>query len=191
MIKFFIVLLSFFNVTVVLAAERPAISAYFLNKEMRFERNDQQEVADVKPASFAIGYRLDKISLSLQYSDYQEKTGNTVYSVERHHSDLMLWGNYYFFNHQPISSIQFQFFAGVGAGSYNETINTSFQGSGREDAAKPKFLSGINLGSQVFFKVTDNFKFVLNLEGRALMSADFDPNPMPSAIARLGIEAPL
>ncbi|WP_413943395.1 hypothetical protein [Bdellovibrio sp. HCB-162] len=168
------------------------LKVFLLNPEMRFERGDSQELVDRKPLNFALALQMRKFSVLTEYARFEENTGNTTSSIDRTHTDLVVWGRYHFFNGtNPNRSVDSTLYAGIGAGLYEEEIVTTLMGSSRTDKSNPKFMSGVSVGGEVALNVNKDFGFVGGLEGRALFASDFDPNPVWSAVLRLGFQLAL
>ncbi|MGZ3775001.1 MAG: hypothetical protein ACXVCY_14020 [Pseudobdellovibrionaceae bacterium] len=160
---------------------------YLLNPEMRFERDGSQELVDRKPLNIAFEYSRKKISLALEYSRFQEDTGNLTSALQRIHQDYLLWLKYRFWDYTD-REFTADIFAGGGAGAYEESVTTSLLGNSRTDRSGLKFLSGLVAGGEIVRKVSGNFSLLVGLDGRALISSDFDPNPIWSAVLRFGLQ---
>lgn len=161
---------------------------HLLNQEMRYERDASQDQVDRSPKNFAISYQRESISALLEYTTFKHSSGNATYSFQREYEDLNLWLRYHplTFSLSTISSI-IQFYGGIGGGGYRQTVQTTFMGTTVTDNASPQFMSGLSLGIEFTVSLTQSFVFSLGAEGRALVSSDFEPNPMWSGVVRSGL----
>ncbi|WP_374075450.1 hypothetical protein [Bdellovibrio bacteriovorus] len=172
--------------------ESNSLKIFLLNPEMRYERADSQEMVDRKPLNFAVALQMRKISVLMEYARFEEDTGNGTSSLERTHQDVVMWGRYHFFNGtNGDQSVESTLFAGAGAGLYEDEVTTNLMGQSRTDKSNTKFMSGVVAGGEVSVNVTKDFGVLAALEGRALFASDFDPNPVWSAVLRLGFQLSL
>ncbi len=169
-----------------------SLRAYLLNPEMRFERASSQEMLDRKPLNIALGYQGQKFSILTEYARFEEDTGNATSSIDRTHQDVVVWFRYHFFNQTDKKTLgATTLFAGAGAGAYEEEVVTTLMGLSRTDKTPMKFMSGFVVGAEFSILMNPHFGFVIGAEGRGLLASDFDPNPVWSALLRLGIQIPL
>ncbi|WP_415064070.1 hypothetical protein [Bdellovibrio sp.] len=173
-------------------AQTSSLRAYLLNPEMRFERANSQEMMDRRPLNIALGYQKEKFSILAEYARFEEDTGNATSSLDRTHQDVVVWFRYHFLNRIDKQSLSTTtLFAGAGAGAYEEQVVTTLMGVSRTDKTPTKFMSGFVVGAEFSILMNPHFGFVFGAEGRGLLASDFDPNPVWSALLRLGIQAPL
>lgn len=166
--------------------EKSDLQFYLLNYEMRFERGNSQELENKNPQNFAIAYRFEKISVLLEYSQFAENSGNSTASIERKHQDMTTWFRHHFF-YSSYRRVAFSLFGGVGAGAFREEVKTSLLGSSRTDQADAKFMSGLAVGGDLAARLSPQVTLLLGVEGRALLAAEFEPNPLWSMVVRSGI----
>lgn len=167
-----------------------SVRTYLFNPEMRFERDGSQEIIDRKPLNFAVGYNRNDFSFALEYSRFEESSGNSTSSLDRIHQDFLLWMKLYFLPYS-LSEFKFNWVAGAGAGAFQESVTSSFMGSSRTDNGGNKFLSGLMVGWEGILKGNQYFSALISVEGRALVSSEFEPNPVWSSVLRFGILFPL
>lgn len=163
---------------------------YIVNPEIRFERDSSQEIAAQNPLGFALEYKRNDVGLALEYARFQENSGNATSSLERIHQDYLLWLKFHFFGFTN-REVQLSLFAGPGVGTYQESVNTSFMGASRTDHGGYKFMSGLVAGGELVRIVNQSFSILMALEGRALISSEFEPNPILSGVLRFGVQIPV
>ncbi len=166
------------------------LNVYLLNPELRYERGNSQELEDRRPLNFALAYQAPKFTLLAEYARFTEETGNSTSGIDRTHQDLVLWLRYHAFNSEA-GGAKFIFYGAAGAGGYEEEVKTTLMGTSRTDKSSLQFMSGLGAGGEATMAVNKGFAFLAGLEGRALFASDFDPNPVWSAIVRLGIQITL
>lgn len=166
-------------------AQDSQLQFYLANLEMRYERGNSQTPEDRKPINVAMAYQHKKISLLLEYSRFEENTGNATAAIERTHQDLSLWFRHHFME-TKIRSSTLSLFAGAGAGAYDEQVKSTLMGASRWDKSSAKFVSGLGVGGDLEVALRENFDFIMAVEGRTLFASEYDPNPIWSAVLRLG-----
>jgi hypothetical protein len=163
---------------------------FLLNFEMRYERDASQDFVERQPLNFGVAIHDGAWSGLLEYSRYSEDSGNATSMISRTHEEGVLWGRYHFWR-IPNSSgtLEFNMYGGVALGGYQEKVTTTLMGSSQTDNGTFKFMSGLAAGIE-FSALLPNKKFgvVADLEGRALASSDFDPNPLWGAVFRFGLQ---
>ncbi len=88
---------------------------------MRYEKNQNQELVDRKPLNFGIEYQFKKISLLMEYTKFDEDTGNVTSSIERVHEDMTFWMRYHFWDlKQSSENFKLSLYGGLGAGAFQE-----------------------------------------------------------------------
>lgn len=162
-----------------------AFQIYLLNPEVRYERGNSQDFVDRKPLNLGVAYQLRKVSVLLEYTSFKDDTGNATSSIERRHQDLALWGRYDFVTTSLLGS-PLRFYSGIGAGAYQEEVKTTLMGMSRSDESPARFFSGLSVGALSAMSLSSQFDFLIGVEGRILISSDFDPNPLWSFLVRLG-----
>lgn len=189
--KFFYMIFGIFF-SVVVHAQNTALNTariFVMNPEMRFERADSQEILDRKPLNFSVAYKRINLSVGLEYSRFQESTGNSTSNIERIHQDYLLWFKYHFLQVAKRETSA-NLFAGAGAGCYDESVTTSFMSTARTDKNGFKFTSGLAVGGEIVRTINQYFDLLFAVEGRTLFSAENDPNPLWSGVLRFGIQVP-
>lgn len=165
-----------------------AVSLYLFNPEMRYERAESQDLEDRKPFNIAVGYQGSQFGLLTEYSRFSEGTGNDTAAIERSHQDLLVWFRYHVFKASLAEDVRGHVFVGAGAGGYTEEVTTTLMGASRTDKDQWKFQSGLVAGGEVSISIYHNWQFVAGLEGRTLFASDYEPNPLWSAVLRLGFQ---
>jgi hypothetical protein len=169
-------------------ARADIVRGYLLNPEMRYERSSSQDLENRSPRNFSVGYQHLRFSALIEYAQYSETSGNATYEAKRDHQEMTAWFRYHVLGWTFGDSSQtLQAYAGAGAGGYKESVTTNFMTESRVDSSDIKFMSGLSIGTEYSVRMGESFLFVAGLEGRALVSADFDPNPLWSGVLRLGI----
>ncbi|MEN0057279.1 MAG: hypothetical protein AAGB31_00465 [Bdellovibrio sp.] len=185
-IYFFSLLLVIGTLTSLAKAQENSVLLYPLNYEIRYENDEDREGKTYQPFNFALGYQGLRWSGLLQYSRLTDETGNSTSSLERTHQDVILWMRYHLAQFQyPIMS--WSFLAGAGGGAYQEQVKSTLMGDSREDQGSWLMLSGLMVGVQSSFPITEGWAVLLSAEGQALFAADFDPNPLWVGVLRLGL----
>jgi hypothetical protein len=168
------------------AATKSEVQVYPVNPEIRYERGNSQTLVDRQPLNIAVAYQHKKISLLMEYSRFEENTGNATSSIERTHQDLSLWFRHHFLETQS-QSMTFSLFGGAGAGTFDEEVKTTLMGASRLDKSPARFVAGLGVGGDLEVAVAKSVDFVVAVEGRTLLASEYDPNPVWSAVLRLGI----
>jgi hypothetical protein len=152
----------------------------FLNAEIRWERDATQQMVDRHPFGLAVGVRKGPSTVLFEYSKFDEKTGNATLSLNRSHEEFLFWWKQNIMNFEMLD-----FFVSGGAGAYTEKVVTTLAGSGSsEDSTGLQVMGGISAGAQSLL-----FRYVLvSFEGRLMAGKNFDPNPQPGMLLRLGVE---
>lgn len=181
-----------------LASKRPtkdtekSVRLYLLNSEMRYDRDNSQEISDRKPFSLSAGLQWNRWSLIAEYSKYTEQSGNASAAFDRTHQGLMAWGRYNaIVLKSPSIALMTQIYVGAGVGTYQEEVTTTLLGNNRDDKSNLKMMSGLCAGTEVSYGINKNFGVLIALEGRTHLASDFDPNPIFGAIVRTGVVLPL
>lgn len=168
------------------------IGLHIFNPEFRLERGASQELEIRSPLNFALSYTATRGALLVEYSKFNEQTGNSTSAIDRNHQEVMAWGRYHLLQAGSMKELKvFRLHAGVGVGGYEEEVTTTLMGDSRTDKAALKFMSGLSLGADMNLYVNDRFGFSLGAEARGLFAADFNPNPTWSGVVRLGLIFPL
>ena len=169
-------------------ARADIVRAYLLNPEMRYERAASQNQENVKPFNISLGYQRTRWSALLEFSQYKTESESGNYFVGRTHQEITACARYHIFAWTFTEGRQtIQGYGGVGAGGFKETLTTIFQNESRKDTGEIKFVSGLAAGAEYSARLGERFLFVTAIEGRALVSSELDPNPMWSAVLRIGL----
>ncbi|XGC80382.1 hypothetical protein ACES2L_13705 [Bdellovibrio bacteriovorus] len=169
------------------APAKNSLVLFLLNPELRYERSGSQEIEDRKPQNFSMAYYFQKYSVLLEYASFKEESGNATSSLSRTHVDTLLFGRYHFFKHSTAQMIS-TLYAGGGLGAFKEEVTTTLLGDSRTDTSDGKFMSALAIGTEFLLPINKSVGFVAAAEGRAMMGDGFDPNPIWSLLARMGIE---
>ncbi len=151
-----------------------------LNVELRYERDSSQQLVDRKPLNLALGVRNGPSTVLMEYSRFNEKTGNTTLSLDRVHEEYLFWWKQNIMNFEICD-----LFVAGGLGAYTEKVTTDLAGgSSVTDSSGNQLMGGVGAGIQSLV-----LKYLLvSLEGRMMAGKNFDPNPQPGAVLRLGVE---
>lgn len=160
--------------------------AYVLSKELRYERENAQEIVDRNPLNFALALEVDQVSLLFEYSNFEEKTGNETANISRKHQDISAWFRHHFYQEKFVEA-KWSVFAGGGVGGFEEEVKTTLMGQSRSDKAAIKMFAGLVFGAVVAAEIKKDIDFLVAAEGRALIAKEYDPNPIWSAVLRMGI----
>lgn len=183
---FIIILFASFHAS----ATRSALGIYPLNLDLRYERGSSQDLEVRTSRNFALAYHSHSFTLITEYSEFRDDTGNSTSSLSRQHQELLLWSRYNLVKGSD-KSMRGVIYAGAGLGAYSESVETRLMGESRTDKLQDKLMGGASLGLELFILGSRGFGFSVGVEGRALMGADFDPNPVLGGVLRLGLVAPL
>lgn len=166
-------------------AAKPAVSpwrfdVFPLNGELRYERDATQQMVARSLLNFAFGVRKGPSTVLFEYSQFGEKSGNATLSLDRRHEEYVFW-----FKQNMMNFEFFDLFIAGGAGAYNEKVTTTLSGSDSAvDSSGMQLMGGGSAGVQSML-----FKLVLiSFEGRLMIGKNFDPNPQPGMLLRLGVE---
>lgn len=168
-----------------MATAKSEMQLYMVNPELRYERGNSQDLVDRKPMNLAFAYKYKKISILAEYSRFMENTGNVTSSIERTHQDFSLWFRHHFLETKSRKMI-FSLFGDAGVGAFDEEVKTTLMGDSRTDKSPAKFMTGLGVGGDLAVNLTEGFDFIVAVEGRTLLASEFDPNPVWSALLRLG-----
>ena len=151
----------------------------YLNPELRYERDANQQMSLRQPLGVGFGARKEKATFILDTSYDTERSGNQTLSIDRSHYRVGFWLNYELYQFE-----QCNFFAGVGAGPFLETVKTTLNGVSTFDTGEIQPFGGAALGLRGFVFS----RLVLSAEGRLLVGHNFDPNPQLGLLLRIGAE---
>ena len=163
-----------------------SVQAYVLSKELRYERDNSQEIVDRNPVNFSVGVEVNQVSLLLEYSSFEENTGNETANISRKHQDVSLWFRHHFYR-EKFAETKWSVFAGGGAGGFEEEVRTTLMGQSRTDKAAIKMFAGLVFGAVAAVEMKKNIEFLVGAEGRTLLASEYDPNPIWSAVLRMGL----
>lgn len=151
-----------------------------INLELRYERDTSQQMVDRRPLNLAFGVRKGPTTVLFEYSQFSEVTGNATLQLDRSHTEYTFWWKQNMMNFDF-----FDFFIAGGAGAYSEKVVTTLAGSGNStDSTGLQIMGGAAAGVQSLL-----FKYMLvSFEGRLMAGKNFDPNPQPGAVLRVGVE---
>ncbi|KYG66158.1 hypothetical protein AZI86_03595 [Bdellovibrio bacteriovorus] len=169
-------------------ARADVVRGYLLNSEMRYERASNQDMVNRSPMNYAISYQRSRFSVLLEHVYFTETSGNPTSAFERQHAEYLAW-----FRLHALAwtfgdnTHTVQLYGGLAAGAYQETVTTVFMGTSRVDTGRWTFMTGLSGGVEYSVKLTPAFLIVAAAEGRGFTGSDLDPNPMWSAVFRLGV----
>lgn len=166
------------------------LAAYPLNVDVRYERGNSGDLESRQAQNFSIGYHRNRYSVLVEYSSYKDNTGNSTSNIERTHQDMQLWGHYNVLSGKE-AGMRGVIYVGAGVGGYEEEVVTRFMTDTRTDKGEMKLMGGLSAGFDFFVLSTSQFGLTVGIEGRALIGADFDPNPVLGAVLRAGLVVPL
>lgn len=169
-----------------IAVPKNQLQFFLINPELRYERSNSQELVDRKPKNFAIAYKVYENSFLAEYSQFDEMTGNATSSLSRHHQDFSILYRNHFLESQS-GVLTFSMYWGAGAGLYQDEMTTTLLGLSRVDKSNPRLMGALSFGSDLKYGLSRNMELAMAAEGRSQIASDFDPNPVWSAIVRLGL----
>ncbi len=171
-------LICIFGIPIARAADEIRYQAY-LNPELRYEREANQQMIFRHPLNVGFGAQLDNTTYIIEVSHFTETSGNQTLSIDRTHYETAFWINY---NLYQFGS--FNFFAGAGAGIFRETVKTNLNGNSSVDVGEVQPLVGTSVGLKALLWK----HLILSAEGRFLVGQNFDPNPQLGMLLRVGVE---
>lgn len=166
--------------------EPTILKGYLLGVEARYEKTADLDWADRHPFNFAIAIQKKQFDFVMEYAKFTESSGNATLSVDREHQELVFWGRWHAYE-KKWEENRVSLYAGAGLGRYLEKVDSSSSGNSHTADTDYQWMSGLSVGAEVLLPFTEGFGFVGALEGRVLMSSDFDPNPLGSGVLRLGL----
>lgn len=166
------------------AAKEPVSPWHFdifpLNGELRYERDPAQQMVDRRPLNLAFGVRKSATTVLFEYSRFSETTGNDTLSLDRTHEEYVFWWKQNLLTYEVVD-----FFITGGAGVYNETVKTNLAGAeSSTDSSGLQIMGGASGGLQTLIA----HYVLVSFEGRLIAGKNFDPNPQPSLLLRVGVE---
>lgn len=147
-----------------------------LSVEQRFEHSSTPYLTARSPKHLSFGLRLKRHLVSLDYSSFEEATGNETFRVERSFQDLLAWYRYAIFYRKTFRGL-----VGAGLGFYQENVATYFYELKNESMSGSKWSSGFGLS----IEYEPISYIVFSMEGRLIAGQNLDPNPHPSVLGRL------
>ena len=147
--------------------------------ERRFEAATNPVLEARQPISVTLGLRSHRHLVSLEYSRFDESSGNETFHVLRSFQDLLGWYRYSFYKNKS-----FRVTAGGGLGFYQEQLTTSFYDVKQELGSGNKWTAAGGLGLEY-----EPIKYLaFFLEGRLITGQNIDPNPNPDILARILVQ---
>ena len=169
-------------------AEKPLYTRlYLLNMDVRYDRDNDQQLSNRSPFHIAVGFKKSAYAAVVEYTQFSEESGNASTSVKRTHQEGVLWGRWHFSEFKGMTQ-QFSFYGAGGAGLYQEEVKTTFLGDEVTDQGDYKVLGAAAFGAEWVVLMGQKFGLVLNGELRLLAGSDFDPNPNFGGLIGLGIQ---
>jgi hypothetical protein len=169
-----------------IAAPESQLQFYFVNPELRYERSNAQDLVDRKPKNFAIAYKERENSFLVEYSQFEEQSGNVTASVIRSYQDFTISYRNHFLESQA-NNLTYSIYWGAGAGFYQEEVATSLLGLTRADKSDARPLGTLSFGTDLRYGLSKSIQLALAAEGRSFVATDFEPNPIWSAVVRFGL----
>lgn len=148
-----------------------------IGSEYRPEKNTEGRMDQHYFRMLSFGFGKEKWLFVIEKSDFTESSGNATLSVERSYSHHMLWTQYSVGNMRI-----FDAYAGVGAGSFQESIATTLYGQRLVNDSAQQFISGAALGLRSHASV-----FFASAELRVLMAEQLNQRPSFGAALQGGL----
>lgn len=167
-------------------AAKSKLQLYVANAELRYERGNDQSLENREPLNFAAAFEKNQFNYLFEYVQFEEGSGNRTSAIQRSHEEASFWLRYHLIK-SKMSFVAMSFFGGVGVGAYQDKVKTTLFSAERLDKSEPSLMSGIVVGSQIDALLLGPLGVSLGFEIRSLISGDFDPNPLWSAVGRLGL----
>lgn len=147
--------------------------------EKRLETSTDPVLVSREPRHFSAGLRWSRHLFSLEYSQFEEKTGNETYRLEREFRDLLGWYRFTW-----LQKKMFRGTIGAGLGFSQEEVTTYFYELKNHSGSGSNWATGFALGVE-----WEPISFlVLSLDGRLMAGPNLDPNPHPGVLARLSVQ---
>lgn len=157
-----------------------------VNKEIRYEKNSNEEYIDRNPNNYQVAYFYNKFGMAFEFSQFAEETGNSTSSIYRKHEEIQFWGMYSFYQYLGSHS-DLRFNVGMGAGLQQDDVDSTFNSVTRTDRGKQKVLTGLSMGTLYSVSFKEVWLISAAAEGKSLFSSEFNPNPLWILVLRLGI----
>lgn len=177
----------FFSMASYAQKTKSSYQAYVLGKELRYERGNSQEIVDRSPINFSLALEIEQISLMFEYSQFEEYTGNETANISRKHQDASAWFRHHFYQDKLPDAKRWSVFAGGGVGGFEEEVKTTLMNYSRTDKAPIKLFAGLVFGAVAGVELKKDIEFLIAAETRALLASEYNPNPIWSAVMRMGI----
>lgn len=171
------------------AVPAPASTSFtiFATPEWRYERGSDLDLGWVSALGFGFEVRHKFLALVVETLSFKDKSGNGTLSIEREHRDYIVSGHFFFWETSGNAG-DFGVYAAGGAGFFNETVRTTLTGMTTSDTGDREFLGVAGVGAEANMKIsTSNTALSFAVEARILSSKNFDPNPEPGVLARVGV----
>lgn len=143
--------------------------------EQRFESTTDPVMSGRAPWHLSFGIVFDRSITTIEYSTFQQKTGNDTFNVDRKFQDLLAWYRY-----MLISKNNFRVVGGFGLGFYQEEIESHFYESTDFSTSGTKWAAATAVGIEYDFEP----HLGISLDGRLMAGQNLDPNPQPSILTR-------
>lgn len=173
-----LIFLFYFSLCAHAGNEEKQFQVYPLTMDTRFERGSSQGIEQRHSKDFSIGLKSSRYTFLIETSSYRVETGTAALGVARTHREFHIWGKGML---NQLNSTEVYWAAGGGV--YDEVVSTSLLGASETSQSQMNMMAGAAIGAETMF-----FRFlIMNLETRILISKDFDPNPQPAVVWRLGV----
>lgn len=190
-IHFFLITLSYFIFFAVVFGESAGASDglgqnengeryHFLigaGAEYRPERDSEKNYTRNYYSNYVVGAGIDRFMVILEKSEFSETSGNATLNLQRSFQDYLLWGQY------SVATLGvFKSYAGLGVGTYKESVTTNFANQSSSSSSKNKLLTAGSLGLRVEAVV-----FFVDIEARLLFGDELDQQGTMSGVGRIGL----
>lgn len=160
---------------------------YFYGPELRYERDENQGLVQRKAHSYSLALRKGMISAMFEYTNYGVGSGNATLDIDREHKDYLLWGRLHYYDLNA-DYLNMSLYAGVAAGTYQETVTTTLSGVATRDNGGNQLEGSAALGVDSTLTLQGHYGLILAAELRVLFGKDYDPNPQASGLLRVGFQ---
>ncbi|MBX2994388.1 MAG: outer membrane beta-barrel protein [Bdellovibrionaceae bacterium] len=152
-------------------------AVFMLGYDVRFERNQEQEIRQRPMMNIAGGMEWSPWMGLLEYTSFKEATADGSVSIDRKVETLYAWAYW-----QPTEFNLITPFLGGGVGAMKTQVTTNLGGASDEDSSPWQMGLGASLGVRFW----PRSHLWLSAEGRVYKSQQLDPDPMLGGLVRLG-----
>lgn len=152
-------------------------AVFMLGYDVRFERNQEQEIRQRPLMNVAGGVEWSPWIGLIEYTSFKESTSDGSVSIDRQVETLYAWAYWQAPEFNLITP-----FLGGGVGAMKTKVTTSLGGASDDDSSP--WQSG--LGASLGVRFWPRSHLWLSAEGRVYKSPQADPDPMLGGLLRLG-----